>query len=285
LKYLYGAAAIETQNSKLSFSTDQKTFALTAISDIQVNMAQPTNDKNKVDMNTLFSNPGMAFDLGFSYALTKRFSINASLLDIGSITWKKKVTNYISTKPNSSFTFNGVEINDLFNKKQTSDSTFNHLLDTINSKFSIKEGHKSFKTRLAQKFIIGACYKLDTNTLAGVVIRNEFFAGTYNPSLTLSINHSFGRIFSGMISYSYIDKNFLNIGTGFALNLGPLQIYGVVDNVIAAMQITRSQTVNAQVGLNFVLGYTRKHKRSKIPYIPRIPPSPLEDDLKPALTP
>ncbi len=284
LKYLYGIAAIETQNSKLSFATDQKTFALNVTSDIQVNMAQPTDDKNKVDMNTIFSNPGMAFDLGFTYALTNKISINASILDIGSITWKKKATNYISVKPNSSFTFNGVAINDLFNNKQTSDSTFNHLLDTINNKLSIKEEHKTFKTRLAQKFIVGASYKLDTNTLAGVVIRNEFFAGSYNPSLTLSINHEFGRIFSAMLSYSYTDRNFLNIGTGFALNLGPLQIYGVVDNVIAAMQITRSQTVNAQMGLNFVIGYPRKHKKPKEPVLPRIPPSPLKGDPKSSLT-
>lgn len=285
LKYLYGIAALETQNSKLKFTSDQKTFALTAVSDIQVNMAQPTNDKNKVDMNTMFSNPGMAFDLGFSYALTDQFSINASILDIGSITWEKEATNYISKKPNSSFTFNGLVLNDLINKKQTSDSTFNHLLDTINNMLSIKENHQSFKTRLAQKFIVGASYKIDTNTLVGLVFRNECFAGNYNPSLTVSLNHEFGRIFSAMISYSYIDRNAFNIGTGFALNLGPLQLYGVVDNAIAAMQITKSQTVNAQVGLNFVLGYTRKKKGFKEPYIPRIPPSALEDDLKPALTP
>jgi hypothetical protein len=285
IKYLYGAEDIETKNSKLSLSTDQQTFALTAVSNIQVNMAQPTGDNNKFDINSIFSNPGMAFDFGVNYALTHQISLNASILDIGSITWNKKVTNYISEKPNSSFTFSGIDINEFFKNKGTSDSTFNHLLDTINNKFKVKESHNSFKTTLPLKFIIGASYKLDSTNIAGIIIRNEFFDGNYNPSFTLSINHEFGRILSGVISYSYVDRNFLNIGAGFALNLGPLQIYGVVDNAIAAMQITKSQTVNAQVGLNFVFGYARKKKGFKEPYIPRIPPSALQDDLKPALTP
>lgn len=285
IKYLYGIAVIETKKSKLTLTTDEKTFALTALSDIQINMAQPTDEKDKFITKAIRNNHGMAFDLGATYVLNEKVLINASILDIGSIHWNKKVTNYTSEKPNSTFTFSGVDINDFFKNKGTSDSSFNHLLDTINDKFKIKESHSGFKTQLAKKFILGASYMLDTNTLTGVVFRNEFFAGTYNPSLTLSITHEFGRIFSGMVSYSYCDKNFLNVGVGFASNLGPLQIYGVVDNVIAAMQVKNSKTVNAQIGLNLVLGYSRKKKGFKEPYIPRIPPSPLHDDLKPALTP
>lgn len=98
------------------------------------------------------------------------------------------------------------------------------------------------------------------------------------------MNHEFGRIFSGMISYSYIDRNFFNIGAGFALNLGPIQLYGVVDNAVAAMQIARCQTVNAQVGLNLVLDYPHRKKGLKKSYSTRIPPSPLKDDPKPTLT-
>lgn len=118
LKYLYGIAAITTKNAKLSLTTDQNTFDLTAVSDIRVNMSQPTDKNDKFDMNAIFSNPGMAIDLGVNYALTDRIALNASILDIGSITWKKKVTNYVSAKPNSTFTFSGVNINDFFQIKQ-----------------------------------------------------------------------------------------------------------------------------------------------------------------------
>lgn len=271
LKYLYGAAAINSQDSKVSLSTDPVTYALTAISDIHVDYAYATNSNNinGNNNNDAFSakgitkNPGFAFDLGAEYKVNDKLTVNASILDIGSITWKDKVSNFVSSVPNNSFTFNGLAVNNLFNKNGGNDSTFTHLLDTLKNKFNVDETHKSFKTSLVKRVNIGATWHLDPKNLAGINIRNEFFAGSYNPSVTLSINHQFGRILSGTISYSYIDRTFTNLGAGFAVNLGPLQLYAVVDNAFATMQLKTTQTVNAQLGLNFVFGNMLKKKDPK----------------------
>lgn len=271
LKYLYGAAAINSQDSKVTLSTDPVTYALTALSDIHVDYATSTNNNDEFDPKAMKQNPGMAFDLGFDYKVNEKLSVNASLLDIGSITWKEKVSNFVSTTPNNSFTFEGIVINDLFNKNGANDSTFNHLLDTLKNKFNVEETHKSFKTSLVKRVNIGATWQLNKNNMAGFNMRNEFFAGSYNPSVTLSLNHQFGRILSGTVSYSYIDRSFTNIGAGFALNLGPFQVYGVVDNFIAPMQIKSTQAVNAQIGLNLVFGYNlKKSKKSKTELLPSV---------------
>ena len=265
LKYLYGAAALNTENSKVTLTTDPVTYALTAKSDIHVDYAYASNNNNNKDVFDpagITKNPGFAFDLGVDYQVNEKLSVNASILDIGSITWNEKVSNFVSTVPNNSFTFNGIAINNLFSKNSSNDSTFNHLLDTLKNKFNVEETHKSFKTSLVKRINIGATWRLDTKNLAGIIVRNEFFAGSYNPSVTLSMNHQFGRILSGTISYSYIDRSFTNLGVGFAANLGPLQLYAVVDNVIAPMQLKTTQTVNAQIGLNLVFGNMLKKRKN-----------------------
>jgi len=265
LKYLYGAAAVNSQNSKVTLTTNPATYALTAVSDIHVDYAYSSktkNNKDEFDPAGITKNPGFAFDFGADYQVNEKVSLNASILDVGSITWNEKVSNFVSTIPNNSFTFNGIAVNNLFSKNSSNDSTFNHLLDTLKNKFKVDETHKSFKTALVQRVNIGASWLLSTKNLAGIIVRNEFFAGSYNPSVTLSLNHQFGRILSGTISYSYIDRSFTNIGAGFAANLGPLQLYAVMDNVLAPMQLKTTQTVNVQFGLNFVFGNMLKRKNS-----------------------
>jgi len=278
LKYLYGAAALNTENSKVTLTTDPATYALTAVSDIHVDYAYSSkikNNKDVFDPRGITKNPGFAFDLGVDYQVNEKLSINASILDIGSITWNEKVSNFVSTKPNNSFTFTGIAIDNLFSKNNSNDSTLNHLLDTLKNKFNVDETHKSFKTSLVKRVNIGASWRLDTRNLAGIIVRNEFFAGSYNPSVTLSLNHQFGRILSGTVSYSYIDRSFTNIGAGFAANLGPFQLYAVVDNVIAPMQLKTAQTVNVQFGLNLVFGNMLKKKKNSEAEYPQLTPEPV----------
>jgi hypothetical protein len=265
LKYLYGVAAINSQNSKVTLTTDPVTYALTAVSDIHVDYAyasKTNNNNDEFDPAGITKNPGFAFDLGLDYQVNDKLSVNASILDIGSITWNDKVSNFVSTIPNNSFTFNGIAVNNLFSKNSSNDSTFNHLIDTLKNKFNVEETHKSFKTALVKTINIGASWRLDTRNLAGIIVRNEFFAGSYNPSVTLSMNHQFGRILSGTISYSYIDRSFTNIGVGFAAKLGPLQLFAVMDNVIAPLQLNTTQTFNAQIGLNLVFGNMLKKRNN-----------------------
>ncbi|MDP4240620.1 MAG: DUF5723 family protein [Bacteroidota bacterium] len=280
LKYLWGDAAINSENSKITLTTDPVTYALSVVSDVHLDLAYATKHKDNgdeiFDPRGMFKNPGVALDLGGEYKVNDKLSVNASILDIGSITWKEKVTNYVSSVANNNFTFNGLNVDNLFSKNSNIDSTFANLGDTIKDKFKVKELHNSFKTSLVKRVNIGATWQLDNRNLAGIVIRNEFFAGSYNPSVTLSLNHQFGRILSGTITYSYIDRSLTNIGAGLAFNLGPLQIYGVVDNVIAPMQIQKTQTINAQLGLNLVFGnMLKKTIRSEPESHPVVPePTP-----------
>jgi hypothetical protein len=275
LKYLYGAGAVNSQDSRVTLTTDPVTYALTAKSNIHVDYAYASKQKNNIDKfdpSGMFENPGFAFDLGADYKVNEKLSMNASILDLGNITWKSKVSNFVSTTPNNSFTFNGISLNNLFNKNSSNDSTFQHLGDTLKDKFNVKETHETFKTSLVKRINIGATWQLNNKNLLGINIRNEFFVGDYNPSVTLSLNHQFGRILSGTVSYSYIDKTFTNIGVGLAANLGPFQLYAVVDNVFAAMQIKSTQAVNAQFGLNLVFGNMLKKSKKHEDISPQVTP-------------
>jgi len=264
LKYLYGVGAVNSQDSKVTLSTNPVTYALTAVSNIKVDYAFADNSKGEFDPAGMTKNPGFAFDFGAEYKVNDKLSLNASVLDVGSITWKEKVSNWTSTNPNSSFTFTGIKVDNLFKKNASNDSTFSHLGDTLKNKFNLKETHNSFNTILVKTVNFGASWHMNTKNLIGVLVRNEFFAGDYNPSVTLSLNHQFGRILSGTLSYSYIDRSLTNIGAGVALNLGPFQFYAVADNFFAAMKPLTAQTINMQVGLNLVIGnMLKKHVKTK----------------------
>ena len=277
IKYLYGIGTINSQNTKITLNTDPITYALTAMSDIHVDYAKSTNSDNKFDISSITKNPGVAIDLGVDYKVNEKLSVNASLVDLGSITWKQKVSNFVSTSPNTNFTYNGIMVNNLFSKNGASDSTFNHLLDTLKNKFNIAETHKSFKTKLVKRVNIGATWLVDNKNMAGIIIRNEFIPGSYNPSVTLSLNHQFNQILSGTFSYSYMDKTFTNIGAGLSVNLGPFQIYGVMDNILSPMLMKSMQTVNAQVGLNLVFGSSHVRGKKSEPETLIISPVPGQE--------
>jgi hypothetical protein len=60
------------------------------------------------------------------------------------------------------------------------------------------------------------------------------------------------------VSYSVIHWNYNNVGFGLHLNLGPLQLYTVVDNFLGGLRPHTIQTATVHFGLNIVTHYRQK---------------------------
>ena len=181
-----------------------------------------------------------------------------SVLDLGSICWKtgggSQAKNYSNNV--NEFTFDGVDINDFFNKNDTtSNEKIENVLDSIAEVFKIQETANGYKTPLTSKIYLTGAYMLTPHDRVGLLIRTEIFNKELHPAFTASYNKWFGKVFSAAVSYSIMNRSYTNIGCGLALNLGPFQTYMAGDNLFALMKPTGSKTFNLHFGFNFIFGY------------------------------
>ncbi len=265
IKYLIGIANINTEKSEINLytGTAQQSYAMTASTDILINTSSPVdlnidgedNDDSEFDFDEWRArNTGYGIDLGATYKLNKKISFAASILDLGSITWKEDVSNYRSKEGTSTFTFEGVNIGDFFNKGELSDTAFNSLLDSIQETFKLEEVNETYKTSLNTKFYISGHYSLTEVDKLGVLVRGEFFNKEFYPSLSISYNRQFGRVFIAVVNWTIMNKIYTNLGLGFAFNPGPVQLYMVSDNVYSVFDPNSTRNINFRFGMNFRFG-------------------------------
>jgi hypothetical protein len=90
------------------------------------------------------------------------------------------------------------------------------------------------------------------------MLRNEMLNGASHPSATVSYNKWFFNALSASVSYSMVNRSYMNLGFGMALNMGAFQMYAITDNFYCLFYPERSRTVNVHFGFNFIFGYKEK---------------------------
>lgn len=269
-KYLRGVSALWFEKNNLSLNTDPQTYALTFEADFLLHKSAPImlgpfdsltsgsgiqTDIDWVDWATKVNNPGFAFDIGASYKISDRFMVAASVIDLGRIIWKDNTESYTSK---GEFEFSGFEIKDLFKDKQFNAEFVENLTDSIIKIFDVTDGQDAFTRYLSPKFFASAVFTLTPKRRAGVLFRGEMYKGQFYPGFTISYNRKLLQGFSTTLTYSYMNNNFYNVGAGFNMNLGPLQVFVVGDNFLAALLPETFQTFSIHAGANLVFGYRKK---------------------------
>lgn len=267
-KVLFGLSNVWTQKSDITLSTDPNLYDLTARSHIILNTTLPealydnmSGDTTPADfnfgnyiMNT--SNKGLAFDIGGTYQINDKFSVAASVLDIGKIKWTKDARNY--TSDNVEFTFEGIDLNDFFGKDSTDPSGVEILMDSLAETFQIKETKNSYSSWLPPVVYLTGMYNLTGKDKVGAMVRGDIFNGGFHPSLTISYNKKFLNMFHAVGTYSILNRSFLNLGFGFGLQLSAMQFYVFNDNIYGLFFPTSSRNANIHFGFNFLFGYKEK---------------------------
>jgi hypothetical protein len=275
-KYLQGMANIWTQKNDITVDIDEEDFAHTAHTDFIMNICVPEglginldsiNSGDSTSGNDDFDpkqyllhnpNKGLGIDLGAYYKLNKSFSFGASFLDIGYINWGKgegaEVRNYTSNV--ESFKFDGIDINQFFNEEDSViQDQFNDIGDSIVDIFKISTTKNSYKAPLPAKMYLTAIYTITKHDKVGLLMRGEFFNRHMYPSFTVSYNKWFGRMLSAAVSYSVMNRSYLNLGFAMAMNLGPFQGYVSTDNFYCLLDPESTKTINIHFGLNLIIGY------------------------------
>ncbi len=291
VKYLMGIANVHMTDSDLSVRTDEKDGSMQMHSRQNIRVSAPVliTDKNgnlfprntpidwddfDVDTDDLTvssflhsKNPGFAIDLGGEYKLNEKVQLFASLTDLGFIHWGNKDYNYTFYQ-NTSFHWQGADISNSINEDanpdtyKSVDDAFDDLVDSLKNNFRLQYKGGTYTTMLSPKLNLGATYQLNRTFNVGGLFRASLVNGMFIPSLTASVNARLLRNVSASVSYSMDRGNYVNVGAGLTAKLGPLQLYVVTDNVLAA-NYTHTQSANARFGVNFLFGHKDRKKKKK----------------------
>lgn len=267
-KYLKGIYHISTNRDlEASLYTDPETYAVTVkVDNLHINTAglsameigffeedSAYNQEEDKLQNYLLNNKnnGFALDVGASLAITNKFKVYGSIIDLGYINWQTEINNF--SLQHAEHTYEGIDFRDSENFGET-------LLDSIEAEFKLNETQIAYTEGLSSKFYAGGEYQLGKHHSAGILAYGKFIKGKLNPAFSINYNVKFGRTFNTAITYSIMNKSYNNLGLGFSLNLGFLQVYAVTDNILAGVKPQAVQNADVRLGLNMTFG-RKRHDR------------------------
>lgn len=249
-KLLVGFANFSTPNnfkSKLTSSgeafqldAEWKNFALrTSGRDIY------SGDEGNLGSHLAFnSNLGAAIDIGVTYHLNRYYTVSASLLDVGFISWKENIQS--ETLRDTTFNYSGVELEDLGSIRQV-------LEDSLVNKFKPDDNFDPYTSWLPIKAYGSWIYHYGKNTDIYVSGGARYVQRQLKMLYGVGVTQKFGNNFTGSISATKLPQQFLNMGVAFTVHGGPVQFYMAADQIIN-FSVPDSKAIDFRLGMNFILG-------------------------------
>lgn len=272
-KVLFGIANVDMTDSEMSIETAENAENIRLHSRQKIRFSAPIKplpageyvdwdqiefDDDNLSVNMVTGNLGFGVDLGGEYKLLDRLTLHASLLDLGFIRWTKNTHTFLQDK---TFDWRGADISNSMNDNNPGhiplDDAFDNLVDSLTDDFRFMDNTGAYTTALQAKLYMGATYDLCRMVNVGGLLKASIINRHFYPSLSLSANARLIRNISASVSYSMMAGNYTNIGAGLTAKLGPLQLYVLTDNVLAA-NFTKTRQINARFGINLLFGHQQK---------------------------
>jgi hypothetical protein len=284
-KFLFGIGNLSTRESKLNLAVAENRDWILR-SDMQFDASLPFaevtyDEEGRIEDITLkdeikdpvwgkmpaylfnFRNFGLGLDLGAEYRPTEELRLSLSLVDLGYIRWTDEVhqIDYTTLRAGEegTYTFRGLELNpfeldDEYSFGDFVDSSLSELADSLYSFMQFTEGG-AYSKMLTAKLYAGASYAVTDWVDFGILSRTDFLNGKVAQQFTASANFRVAPVFDASLSYSYIASYFMNVGMGFSLNLGPVNLFMISDNALNLLfWPDKTQSANFWFGLNLIFG-------------------------------
>lgn len=259
-KYVFAQTHAYIDQFNLSLRNNGN-FAITANSDILVRTAgasafESFDEEELLDI-AMPDNTGLIFDFGAHYKISPRFDISASYLDFGSITYNSYTRDYVSE---GSFDFEGVEID-------LSQDDFSNVgdatLDSIENAFNFREvDGSSYSRPLMSRAFASFNYNISPKHSVGLLFHSRIWNGEMYNDYGVNYVGRVSRTFQFTAGYSMINGTMHNVGAGFDLKLGPMQLYLMTENALAA-DYAVLQTTSLRVGLNVTIYGSRNKDQNR----------------------
>lgn len=264
LKGLAGAGTVNSRGLEYNFVSNKDIFGVYVGGSAYISAPiEPIDTDREYSTDELhiyagsfapFDNKGFALDLGATYQLTDRLRLSASVIDLGMISWK----NGYKLTPNAKVEYSAMDISKYLKDEALNDDKKSPIKEDVKFKFR----KESFSTMLTAKTYIGADYQL-TNAVTVGGLGKMYLINEFSYSFTTSANIKLGRILDFALSHSIVNGKANIAGAGLGLRLGPLQIYTISDNLLAALNPAKTNYVNARIGITWIFGDNRWKKRQK----------------------
>ncbi len=305
LKYLYGMENFTTDVSYMGITTDQNTHALTfdmnfdfrtaglplvmiddsipCIGGIDMNdtaMVQAAGLDGNFLSNYLFgrNNNGLGIDFGFNYHLSDKLLLELSVLDLGFITWNDYTAN--SQLAAWDYTYDGIDNPiTVFGQGTSVEYLKNILEDSVEASLydNYQYSNPSYSTSLRTKIYASMEYIVDHNNFVSLSLYSSFVRKRWRRGLGIAYNYHLGNFLSATASYSIYNRSFSNVGLGLSVNLGPVELYCLTDNILSwgmlnpsdnlggnsqAINIDTRKVKNGQIhfGMNLTFGRDKTKK-------------------------
>jgi hypothetical protein len=198
-------------------------------------------------------NPGFGVDLGAKYRFTSKFSVSASILDLGAIKWKN---NLNSKNFDGDFLFKNSSIqiseqNGVRMISKTGDSI--SFTDNVSSLFKVKPTNSTFSTPLPVTFYAGFNYVLSPTVQINLIDRFIQLKKMNHNSFSLTANIKLSDRFNLNSGFATIGNAYDNIPLALLYNTDFGQIYFGTDNLLSVIAPEFSEYTGFSFGMCFYI--------------------------------
>jgi hypothetical protein len=252
-KLLSGIANAHLAQNHVAINREEASQGLFLQSNLLVHTSYPPDKTIRLPNNN-----GYGLDFGISYSPVEVLNFSAGVIDLGRITWKNNVESYQS-EGRASFSYSGLDLNELFGIGSDLDSGFETVADSLENLLTFEELSESYTTSLPATYHLGASYHFTDNDQVGAFVQLKRIEEEMLPSVSLMYHRKFGHVLAATTAISYHNQSFSNLGLGFSLNLGFFQMYALSGNVLSAFMPRKAHNAGAQFGFNFLIGRLDKY--------------------------
>lgn len=272
IKLLNGLSNIHTRNHGLSLHTkrgEYDHYALEASGEVELlasgylnSILHDENDEELLEQG-LFSNIGVAIDLGINYHLNDKIELFGSITDIGFIRWRHNTSNYSISESRA---FSGLEFGlaDVAFGDVDFDSLMTSAIDSLRKDIEHSSEEKSYTTTPIAHLYLGGTYQVFRNTRLLALTNIAILKGV-RASMTVGAQQKFRRLLSVSITNTIQYRRLLNLGIGLMVKPGPFQLYIAADNISdlftyqtdpenSFMIPHKMNNFNVRLGMNLVFG-------------------------------
>lgn len=209
-----------------------------------------------------FENPGIGFDLGFTYKINEQLHVTGSILDVGFVKNSKDVSTYYIR---GNYDFEGIQL--VFNPdtpidywEDLKDEFENNLpLDTLYTKYN---SYRPIKLNASAKYSFGKPHYEDCfDSNANDPYRNSLGIQLYAVNrpvksqfaATLFYERRFGSFLRTKVTYTLDKYSSSNIGLGLSTKMGPVNLYMALDNLLYLQNLAKANSTSFQLGINIII--------------------------------
>ena len=264
LKSLNGISGVFTVGAESRLTMLSTNYAMEMNNNINVvtysiPQVRDINTPKEAFNESLFGkNRGFAFDVGTTMKFGK-LNMALSFVDVaGFIRWKYDGKRYSSLGDRH---FNG--INSFTISLENPSSSKTSIKDNLKDVVSFDEtDNPRYIEKIPLKFYLSSTYDLTSKLVVGALIYQEDsrYSGIQK-GFALNTTYKFMESLQFGSTFGYRNGRLNNWGMHLVTQLGPVQLFGVTDNIISVFRPYATKSANGRVGLNIMLNKTVRTKQ------------------------